>query len=55
LHALEVAAAVDKIVGLPEKKLLRRVAHHLDLEFDMAAVQKMIDSFTETGLMADTP
>ena len=54
LHALEVAAAVDKIVGLPEKKILRRVAHHLDLEFDMAAVQKMIDSFTETGFMAES-
>jgi uncharacterized tellurite resistance protein B-like protein len=53
LHALEVAAAVDKIVGLPEKKILRRVAHHLDLEFDMSAVQKMIDSFTETGFMAE--
>jgi uncharacterized tellurite resistance protein B-like protein len=52
LRALEVGAAVDKIVGLPEKKILRRVAHHLDIELDMAAIQKMIDSFTETGFMA---
>jgi hypothetical protein len=28
------------------------VAHHLDIELDMAAIQKMIDSFTETGFMA---
>ena len=55
MHALEVAAAVDKVVGLPEKKLLRRVAHHLDLEFDMNRVQRMIEHFEETGLLAEVP
>ncbi|MGH7282113.1 MAG: hypothetical protein ACRELY_11355 [Polyangiaceae bacterium] len=54
LHAMEVAAAVDKIVGLPEKKLLRRVAHHLGLELDMNRVERMIHSFEETGLL-DAP
>lgn len=53
LHAMEVAAAVDKVVGLPEKKLLRRVAHHLGLEFDMNRVQRMIDTFEETGLLEE--
>ena len=55
LHAMEVAAAVDKVVGLPEKKLLRRIAHHLGLAFDMERVQRMIDSFEETGLLEEPP
>lgn len=54
MHALEVAAAVDKIVGLPEKKLLRRIAHHLDLDFDMARIQRMIEAFEENGVLPES-
>lgn len=53
LRALEVAAAVDKVVGLPEKKLLRRVAKHLGLTFDMNRVEKMIASFEESGFVSE--
>ncbi|MEO8875033.1 MAG: hypothetical protein ABI461_05555, partial [Polyangiaceae bacterium] len=52
-YALEVAAAVDKVVGLPERKLLRRIAHHLDLELDMEHVQKMVRAFETDGVLPD--
>ncbi|HEY6458620.1 MAG TPA: hypothetical protein VIY73_00675 [Polyangiaceae bacterium] len=51
LHALEVAAAVDKHVGLPERKILRRAAHHLGRTFDRARLDKMIAEFDEYGVL----
>ena len=50
--ALEVAACVDKEVSLPERKILRRAAHHLGLEFDLARLQAMVREFAEEGVLA---
>ncbi len=55
LHALEVAAAVDKEVGLPERKILRRAAHALGREFSQERVEKMIAQFEETGELSAEP
>jgi len=54
LHALEVGAAVDKKVSLPEQKLLDRAARALGLDLDMGRVEKMIQTFEEVGVL-DTP
>jgi hypothetical protein len=54
LHALQVAAAVDKHVGLPERKILRRAAHHLGRPFDRAQLEKMIGEFEEYGVLKQT-
>ena len=54
LHALQVAAAVDKHVGLPERKILRRAAHHLGRPFDRAELEKMIAEFEEYGVLRET-
>jgi uncharacterized tellurite resistance protein B-like protein len=51
LHALEVAACVDKEVTLPERKILRRAAHHLGREFDLEHLQKMIAEFESYGVL----
>jgi uncharacterized tellurite resistance protein B-like protein len=51
LHALEVAACVDKEVSLPERKILRRAAHHLGREFDLEHLQKMIAEFEAYGVL----
>ena len=53
LHALEVAAAVDKHVGLPERKILRRAAHHLGRPFDRARIDRMIAEFEEYGVLRE--
>jgi hypothetical protein len=52
LHALEVAAAVDKEVGVPEKKILRRAARALGREFDPARVEQMMADFEERGVLS---
>jgi hypothetical protein len=52
LHVLEVAAAVDKEVGLPERKILRRAAHALGREFTEERVKRMIAEFEETGVLS---
>ena len=52
LHALEVAAAVDKEVGVPERKILRRAARALGREFDPARVEKMMADFEERGVLS---
>jgi hypothetical protein len=54
LHALQVAAAVDKHVGLPERKILRRAAHHLGRPFDRAQIDKMIEEFEDYGVLKET-
>jgi uncharacterized tellurite resistance protein B-like protein len=51
LHALEVAACVDKEVTLPERKILRRAAHHLGREFDLSHLHKMIEEFESYGVL----
>jgi uncharacterized tellurite resistance protein B-like protein len=51
LHALEVAACVDKEVSLPERKILRRVAHHLNRDFDLDHLKNMIAEFEEYGVL----
>jgi hypothetical protein len=51
LHALEVAAAVDKEVSVPERKILRRASRKLGREFDMTRVDKMIRDFEEHGVL----
>ena len=51
LHALEVAATVDKHVGLPERKILRRAAHHLGRPFERERLEKMIGEFEEYGVL----
>ena len=52
LHALEVAAAVDKEVSVPERKILRRAARALGREFDLARVEKMMADFEEKGVLS---
>ena len=52
LRALEVAACVDKEVTLPERKILRRAAHHLGREFDLARLTAMVKEFDEEGVLA---
>jgi hypothetical protein len=54
LHALEVAAAVDKHVGLPERKVLRRAAHHLGRPFDLQRLEKMMEEFGDYGVLRET-
>jgi hypothetical protein len=51
-HVLEVAAAVDKEVGLPERKILRRAAHALGREFSEERVKEMIAQFEESGVLS---
>ena len=52
--ALEVAACVDKDVSLPERKILRRAAHHLGREFDIGRLKGMVREFDEAGVLAST-
>lgn len=51
-RALEVAAAVDKRVGLPERRLLRSAARRLELTYDPKRVQRMIEEFEATGILS---
>jgi hypothetical protein len=53
-HLLEVAAAVDKEIGLPERKILRRAARALGREFSPERVERMIAELEETGVLAET-
>ncbi len=53
-HLLEVAAAVDKEVGLPERKILRRAAHALGREFSEERIKRMIEEFEENGVLSST-
>jgi hypothetical protein len=51
LHALEVAAAVDKSVSLPEQKILGRAAKRLGRELDMERIDRMIRDFETVGVL----
>jgi hypothetical protein len=55
LHALDVAAAVDKEVGVPERKILRRAARKLGREFDPKRVEAMMREFEERGVLSSVP
>jgi hypothetical protein len=52
LHALCVAATLDKVVSREEEELLREAAKALELPFDLHKVEKMIDGFQKTGVLA---
>jgi hypothetical protein len=52
--ALEVAACVDKEVTLPERKILRRAAHHLGRNFDMGRLNGMVRELDHEGVLART-
>jgi len=49
--ALEIAACVDKVVTLPERKILRRAAHHLGRQFDSARLKLMVEQLEEAGVL----
>jgi hypothetical protein len=53
MHVLEVAAAVDKEVGLPERKILRRAANALGREFSEERVRRMVDELEESGVLSE--
>ena len=50
-HALEVGATVDKIVSPPERKLLRRIARELEIDFDSARLERMTQEFESVGIL----
>ncbi len=50
-YALQVAAAVDKSVTLPEQKILSRAGRALGRELDMRQVEKMMQEFEEVGVL----
>ncbi|MGZ6065224.1 MAG: hypothetical protein ACXWVM_22670 [Polyangiales bacterium] len=52
LHALEVAAAVDKVVGLPERRLLRSAARRLELQYDPKRAEVMMEELEATGILS---
>jgi len=51
LHVLEVAAAVDKDVGLPERKILRRAARALGREYSQERVERLIAELEANGVL----
>jgi hypothetical protein len=50
-RALEVAAAVDKSVGLPERRLLRSAARRLEIPFDPKSSEALIKQFESNGVL----
>jgi hypothetical protein len=52
-RALEVAAAVDKKVELPERRLLRSAARRLGVPFDAGRLARMVEQLEETGFIGD--
>jgi hypothetical protein len=51
LHALEVAATVDKVVSLPERKILRGAARVLGRPYDEGRIGRMVKQFEEVGVL----
>ncbi len=45
LHVFEVAAAVDQVASLPERRTLRHAARALDVPFDQARVEALTGRF----------
>jgi hypothetical protein len=54
LHMLEVAAAVDKSVSIPEQRILKHAAQALGRHFDMTHVQSLMKSFEEVGVLTES-
>lgn len=52
LYALEVAAALDKEISLPERKILKRVALMFGRTFEPGRVERMIEQLEEKGVLA---
>ena len=52
MDVLEVAAALDKTLALPEEKLLRRVGQVFGRAFEPARVSEMIDELERTGVLS---
>ena len=50
-HALEVATAVDKSVGVPERRLLRSAARRLGVVFDPSRLDAMVKDFEMRGVL----
>ena len=55
LHAIQVAAAVDKEVTLPEEKLLAKTFHALGRTFDPKVVEKMVHTLEVVGVLPKAP
>jgi hypothetical protein len=53
-HVLEVAAAVDKNVSLPERRLLRSAARRLGVPFDPKSTERLMKQLEETGRLSET-
>jgi hypothetical protein len=51
LRALEIAAAVDKVASLRERKLLAHAAKALGLRIDESGLARMIHDFEEIGTL----
>jgi len=51
LYALQVAAALDKEVSLPERKILKRVAMLFGRPFEPEHLTKMIEQLEERGVL----
>ena len=52
LHALEVAAAVDKEISLPERKILRRIANIFGRPYDPKHLELLVAEFEDKGVLA---
>jgi hypothetical protein len=50
-HALEVAATVDELVSLPERRILRAAARILGRTYDDARIGRMVKQFDEVGVL----
>jgi len=50
-HALEIAATVDKVVTLPERRLLRGAARVLGRKYDDARIAQMVKDFGDVGVL----
>lgn len=52
-HVLEVAAAVDKSVGVPERRLLRSAARRLGLTFDPHSTDRLMRELEAHGTITE--
>lgn len=51
LHALEIAATVDEVVSLPERRILRAAARNLGRTYDDARIGRMVEQFEQVGVL----
>jgi hypothetical protein len=51
LHALEVAATVDEMVSLPERRILRAAARKLGRVYDDGRIARMVEQFEQVGVL----